>query len=224
VEKFGKRPRLSNNGITCPFQTVRKREEVDIQWAKSVVSAGLPMSLFDIPEVRKTVLMTVECGQNYIRTKPGGVKEPTLTHLTFFTTKRIPKLDHLIDDKYMGKMREMTRDLTVVVFRDGWTDVNHHPIVNIIMGVRSLHTLRASIDTMGQDKTMDFITALILEHIKEIGEDRVLLTCFVSVFEHILSIEGCIHSNRRNRLGQKLVELLVLTHTYLKLEQRLEMY
>ena len=102
---------MSNNGITCPFQTVRKREEVDIQWAKSVVSAGLPMSLFDIPEVRKTVLMTVECGQNYIRTKPGGVKEPTLSHRTF-TTKSIPKLDKMIDDKNMGKMREMTCDLT----------------------------------------------------------------------------------------------------------------
>ena len=74
-------------------------------------------------------------------------------------------------------MREMTLDLTGVVFIDGWTAVNHHPIVNIIMGVRSLHTLRASIDTMGQEKTMDFITALILEHIKEIGEDRVFVVC-----------------------------------------------
>jgi hypothetical protein len=151
------------------------------------------MSLFDNPEVRKTVLMTVECGQNYIRTKPGGVKEPTLSHHTFFTTNLIPKLDHLIDDKNMGKMREMARDLAAVVFTDGWTSVNHHPIVNIIMGVRSLHTLRASIDTMGQDKTMDFITALILEHIKEIGEDRVLLPCSASACDHILSIEGWIH-------------------------------
>ncbi len=30
VEKFGKRPRSSHNGITRPFQTVRKREEVDM--------------------------------------------------------------------------------------------------------------------------------------------------------------------------------------------------
>ena len=41
VEKLGKRPRLSNNGITRPFQTVRKRVEVDMQRAKTVVSAGL---------------------------------------------------------------------------------------------------------------------------------------------------------------------------------------
>ncbi len=39
-----------------------------------------------------------------------------------------------------------------------------------------------------------------------------------------MSIEGWIHSNRRNRLGQKLVARLVRTHTNLKLEQRLEMY
>jgi hypothetical protein len=50
---------------------------------RPVVSDGLPMILFDNPEVRKTVLMTSECGQNYIRTKPGGVKEHTLTHHTF---------------------------------------------------------------------------------------------------------------------------------------------
>jgi hypothetical protein len=55
VEKFGKRPRSSNNGITRPFQTVRKREEVDMQWVRSVVSDGLPMRFFDNPEVRETV-------------------------------------------------------------------------------------------------------------------------------------------------------------------------
>jgi hypothetical protein len=32
--------------------------------------------LFDNKEVHKAVHMTTECGENYIRTKPGGVKEP----------------------------------------------------------------------------------------------------------------------------------------------------
>jgi hypothetical protein len=52
----------SNNGITRPFQTTRKREEVDIQLVRSVVSVGIPMRFSDNPEVRKTVLMTTECG------------------------------------------------------------------------------------------------------------------------------------------------------------------
>ena len=86
-----------------------------MQWAKVVVSPGLPMSLFDMPEVLKTVLMTSECGQNYIRTKPGDVTEPTLSHHTFFTTKLIPKLDKLIDDKNMEKMRNLYLLVTVSV-------------------------------------------------------------------------------------------------------------
>ena len=52
----------------------------------------------------------------------------------------------------------------------------------------------------------------------------VLLSCSTSACEYSWSIEGWIHSNRRNRLGQKLVERLVRTHTNLKLEQCLEMY
>ena len=90
----------------------------------------------------------------------------------------------------MGKIREMTQGLPPTVFIHGWTAVNHHPIVNIIMGVRSLHTLRASIDMMGQEKTMDFIAALILEHIKEIGEDRVFVVCMVQQDQEELSFPG----------------------------------
>jgi len=41
--------------------------------------------------------------------------------------------------------------------------------------------------------------------------------CSTSVCEHWWSIEGCIHSQRRNRLDQKLVEKLVREHTNLVL-------
>ena len=51
-----------------------------------------------------------------------------------------------------------------------------------------------------------------------------LLSCSASVCEHNWSIEGWIHSKRRNRLGQDLVERLVRTHTNLQLEYRLELY
>ncbi len=75
-----------------------------------MVSAGLPMSCIDNEEVRKTDLMTADCGQSYIRTKPGGVKKPRLSHRTYVTIKLVPKLDKFIDDKNMHKMREMTKE------------------------------------------------------------------------------------------------------------------
>ncbi len=43
--------------------------------------------------------------------------------------------------------------------------------------------------------------------------------CSESVCEYYWSIEGWIHSQRRNRLDEKLVEKLVLTHTNLVLRE-----
>jgi hypothetical protein len=40
LEKFGERSRSSNDEITRPFQKVRKREEVDLEWSRTVVSVG----------------------------------------------------------------------------------------------------------------------------------------------------------------------------------------
>jgi hypothetical protein len=71
VDLFSKKARL-----VVPLKKVRTREEVDFQWSRVVVSAGFPMSFFDNKEVPKAVLMTTECAENYIRTKPGRVKNP----------------------------------------------------------------------------------------------------------------------------------------------------
>ncbi len=46
--------------------------------------------------------------------------------------------------------------------------------------------------------------------------------CSVSSCEHCWSIEGWIHSQRRNRLDQKLVEKLVRAHTNLVLRESLD--
>jgi hypothetical protein len=44
----------------------------------------------------------------------------------------------------------------------------------------------------------------------------------VSVYDHYWSIEGWIHSQRRNRLDQKILEKLVHTHTNLVLRESLD--
>ena len=46
--------------------------------------------------------------------------------------------------------------------------------------------------------------------------------CSVSVCEYCWSVEGWIHSQRRNRLDQKLVEKLVRTHTNLVMRESLD--
>jgi hypothetical protein len=125
-------------------------------WARSVVSTGLPMSFFDNKEVRKAVRMTAECGENYIRTKPGGVMETTLPHYTYFTTKLIPKLNKFIDGKNMVKMREMTEELVAAVFSNGWTTVNHHPIVSPLF--RGQHCLSVPVPVLLCPRVRSLVT------------------------------------------------------------------
>ena len=48
------------------------------------------------------------------------------------------------------------------------------------------------------------------------------LSCSASGCEHSWSIEGWVHSKKRNRLGQTLVERLVRAHTNILLGNKLE--
>jgi hypothetical protein len=50
------------------------------------------------------------------------------------------------------------------------------------------------------------------------------LACSASGCEHSWSIEGWIHSKKRNRLGQQLVECLVRTHTNIELQYVLDLW
>ena len=49
------------------------------------------------------------------------------------------------------------------------------------------------------------------------------VVCSASACEHSWSIEGWIHSKRRNKLGQPLVEKLVRAHTNIVLREALDM-
>ena len=58
------------------------------------------------------------------------------------------------------------------------------------------------------------------------GKERLVAVCAesqsTSACEHCWSIEGWIHSKRRNKLHQKLVEKLVRAHTNLVLRESLD--
>ncbi len=86
-----------------------------------------------------------------------------------------------------------------ILLETGWTTVNHHPIVNIIMGVRSLCTLRASIDTMGEEQTMDFIAALItvfkLQNFADVTRTRVPTRTYACLDQDILQTLSWHSSN-----------------------------
>ena len=58
--------------------------------------------------------------------------------------------------------------------------------------------------------------------IQYVGQRLPALACSASVCEHSWSIEGWVHSKKRNRLSQRMVERLVRTHTNLLLDAALD--
>lgn len=59
-------------------------------------------------------------------------------------------------------------------------------------------------------------------HLRYIATRLLSLSCSASGCEHAWSIEGWIHSKKRNRLGQHTVDRLVRCHTNLLIEHRFE--
>jgi hypothetical protein len=173
----GRKPGGGKAPASSPFKPPVTLQEMNNQWTRALVSAGLPLRFFDNKEVRKAVLMTAQCGPNCISTSPGGKKTTSLPHRTYVTTRLIPALDKTLDDKNMAKMAKMLEDLGGMILSDGWQSTSHHPIVNVILGARSFFSLRAAVDTMGEDKTMDFIADLIVQHIREIGPEKIVAVC-----------------------------------------------
>jgi hypothetical protein len=173
----GRKPGGGKAPASSPFKPPVTLQEMNNQWTRALVSAGLPLRFFDNKEVRKAVLMTAQCGPNCISTSPGGKKTTSLPHRTYVTTRLIPTLDKTLDDKNMAKMAKMLEDLGGMILSDGWQSTSHHPIVNVILGARSFFSLRAAVDTMGEDKTMDFIADLIVQHIREIGPEKIVAVC-----------------------------------------------
>ena len=78
VEIFDKRTHTSNNGFTRSFKTVRKREEVDMQWVRTVVTVVIPMIFFDNVEVRKVVFIILNL-HNRRRRSPGASARSVIT-------------------------------------------------------------------------------------------------------------------------------------------------
>lgn len=62
----------------------------------------------------------------------------------------------------------------VTLVSDGWTSVQHRPIINFLMITSEGATFLSSIDTSGQEKNATFIAKLLEGHIDEIGHQNIV--------------------------------------------------
>ena len=56
---------------------------------------------------------------------------------------------------------------------DGWQSTSNKPVINVILGVDGMLTLRLAADCSGEDKTMPFICGLLCKVIDELGPENI---------------------------------------------------
>ena len=56
---------------------------------------------------------------------------------------------------------------------DGWQSTTNKPVINVILGVDGMLSLRLAADCSGQDKTMSFICDLLCNVIEQLGPDNI---------------------------------------------------
>ena len=71
-------------------------------------------------------------------------------------------------------MMKNCRSQGVTLVSDGWTSVTNRPIINLLVVSSEGPTFLSSVDTSGNEKTAEYIAALIGERIVEVGQDKVV--------------------------------------------------
>jgi hypothetical protein len=143
-------------------------DEMDEAWGEALIGNGLSLKLVDNKLFRKAVRMTAQCGQQAVTQTKGGGSDTTLPHRTTFSQRIIPAIDAKLDADNMLRMKSMIEKQGVTATSDGWLNTAARPIINALISVNGLLTLRLATDTSGEDKTMPYIFSIMERVIEEV--------------------------------------------------------
>jgi hypothetical protein len=92
-----------------------------------------------------------------------------LPHRQTFTRKIIPATDKRLDEENMARLKSKMQKVGGTIMSDGWQSTTSRPIINVILGVDGMLSLRLATDCSGKDKTMEFICDLVSKVIEDLG-------------------------------------------------------
>ena len=100
---------------------------------------------------------------------PLGKRDSTLPHRHTFSRKIIPATDKRLDEEGMSRLKPRMKKVGGTLMSDGCQSTNNKPVINVILGVDGMLSLRLAADCSGQDKTMSFICDLLCNVIEQLG-------------------------------------------------------
>ena len=145
-------------------------------WSEAIIKNGLSPSLVDDPLFRKALVTTARMGQSAVCMGKGttlGKRDTTLSHRVTFSTKIIPATDKRLDEEGMARLEPRMKKVGGTLMSDGWQSTTNKPVINVILGVDGMLSLRLAADCSGQDKTMSFICDLLCNVIEQLGAGNI---------------------------------------------------
>ena len=149
--------------------------EVATAWMKVIVKKALPLDLVDEPLFREAVALTAKCGSKQLL----GGRELRLPHRVTMTHKVLPAFDAALNAEIRAKVKVhgMAESVGVTIVSDGWTNVQHKPIINALVSLPLGAYFLTALDTAGQTKDAQYIADFIIEEVKKFGPEKVVAVC-----------------------------------------------
>ena len=174
---------------------IGKRKELDAIWAAFFYEANVAFNVVRHPAFIAAVRATSNAGFDY---------EPP-TYNAMRTTLIEPKKRQITAD-IETKTSKCIEIYGATICSDGWDNVTHRPLMNVMLVCPAGDVFLGSVDTTGNKKTKDYIANRLKEYIEVVGPNKVTQICsdnasamlgamdeVVTAYRHIYKQRCCAH-------------------------------
>ncbi|XP_059072621.1 uncharacterized protein LOC131873636 [Cryptomeria japonica] len=163
VARTGKRKLHTpqSNPIADMFN-VQLRDEIDESIGNFFFANGIPFHVSRSPYYRKMIDMVAKGGPSYVPPRETKMR-------TSILDKSYSKINIL-----MEKMKACWVALGCSIVMDGWTNISHRPLINIMVTCAEGPYFLRAVDCTGHRKDADFQFQVLREAIEEVGPQNVV--------------------------------------------------
>ena len=142
------------------------KQVLDKKWAKFFYEANIPFNVARHPAFLDAVKSTSESRVGY---------KPPAYHA--LRTKLIKSTKDEVAATVAEKTRAPIHKYGVTICSDGWDNVTHRPLMNVMLSCTSGEVFLGSIDTTGECKDATYVANCMGDYIDEIGAQNVVQVC-----------------------------------------------
>ena len=163
VESRGKRKAVgaAPNSVIDMFDS-KAREEADDAIGKFFYAVGIPFNVARSPYYKEAMAKVAKAGTSYV--PPGDTKLRTT-----ILDRNYSKVNVLMEEM---KVTWVSHGCSIIM--DGWTDIRHRPLINIIVSCKDGPYFLRAIDCFGKQKDVEFQYQILRNAIEEVGPSNVV--------------------------------------------------